>query len=275
MAISSPTPIGFCYTPNMAPSSERFERGFAPSRCRRRCDPRVCVAVLSRLVLGCSSEPILDASPSTSTVAPLADAAMPTCIDAMQRHGDADFGSTRAVVAYQVDEAGVEVTVCAHDEGSMKIADALIVKVNGPPLELWADVANHALLPRVNKLVSIDGRRVLALGWFRSPPLGVEALLFEIGGPDLSPALADRLVVEGLSPGFVVEEPLRRIGVVGLEAGSASLEVEAPPTRSFWLCEGKAEPWQPALWFNTPGQACKSKPGRLTWVEIGAAGFVR
>jgi hypothetical protein len=214
----------------------------------------------------------LATEPSAAPASSESAAATAACLEAMRRrHGDMEREETPAL-AHRVYGAGVEVTVCAWDDGSMKIADCLIVKGSGPPLELYASAETGDLLPRIDTVIAVDRSRVLALGWYRSPPLGVEALLFDLESAGRPPVLQDRLRAEGWTSAFVVDEAPTELGVADSEtAGSFALS-DVPPTRRFWRCDGPPEPWAEALWYAPPG-SCRPRPRQLRRVPIGPNGF--
>lgn len=196
------------------------------------------------------------------------------CFEAMRRrHGGMALGESPAI-AHRVYGAGVEVTVCAWDDGSMKIADCLIVKGSGPPLELSASPETGDLLPRIDTVIAVDRSRVLALGWYRSPPLGVEALLFDLESAGRPPVLQDRLRAEGWTSAFVVGDAPTEIGVVDSETAGFFPLSDVPPTRRFWQCDGPPEPWEEALWYAPPG-SCGPRPRQLRRITIGPSGFAR
>jgi hypothetical protein len=215
--------------------------------------------------------------------APVDPVALATCA--------ADTGATLPpdYLAYRVREADAEVTVCAANEGSMKIADAVHVAIGSRrALDLHSDIQQGVLLPRIELLRQVNPETLVALGWWRSPPTGVGALLIHLPAGNGRPLLREQLAVEGWQARIVVEnDSLRRIGVATTDADRTAVSTRitprtydfaslqkapAPATRRFWPCEGEQPAVATAIDFAAP-MTCDPMAREVAWFRLTGDGF--
>jgi hypothetical protein len=216
--------------------------------------------------------------------APVDSAARATCV------ADSETDLPPDYVAYRVREADAEVTVCAANEGSLKIADSLHVAIGSrPALDLYSDVEKGVLLPRIELLRAVGPEAIVAMGWWRSPPTGVGALLIHLPAGNGKPLLREQFVVEGWRARIVVEDgALRRIGVATTDSEQTQIATRmvprtydfaslrkspAPAARRFWRCEGEPAAAAMAIDFGAP-VSCEPMTREVAWFGVSGGSFV-